>query len=408
MRFKVAVFLTALVVASLPNISQAAVKSGSKCTKAGQISISGGKRYTCIKQGKSLVWSVGKKITQITSKPSTSPSPSSESNVSKNPTPSPTPSLTPTPTASPTPKAPTSFDDLIENYQGIPYAAWSKARAKILQSSKANTSLKMFLGPNSQLTYKEPLVAIDLVTRLYSGYAQDAEINYLAFNFNDRDWAMAQMESIIPNSGSQWIKDVACKTSTTCWGGGAFSNGNGKYLVVVALGILDENHTSGTLEAHEYVHIIQQMNIKRARPPVEFILDPWPPDWYWEGQAQFAQHAAIYVDSFSTYMRQRSASSDQLFRDQTFNSEHIKNFFVFNAPEDWRKKYEKWRIYDLGAMLLEILTAIKGPDATMEIWKIASTGVNFEVAFERVYGVQFSKVLPIISKAIALQLGHEK
>jgi len=107
-------------------------------------------------------------------------------------------------------------------------------------------------------------------------------------------------------------------------------------------------------------------------------------------------------------MRQRNATSDQLFRDSTFTTEKIKNFFVFNAPEDWRKNYEKWRVYDLGAMLLEILTAINGPESTMEIWKIASTGVNFEVAFERVYGVQFSKVLPIIAKAIALQLGHEK
>ncbi|MFM8842834.1 MAG: hypothetical protein ACKOFJ_01220 [Actinomycetota bacterium] len=400
----------ALAFTSIPYVSEAAVKSGSKCAKLGQISITGGKKYTCIKQGKNLVWSIGKTITQAAPKPSITPTPISSPTPlpSSNPTSTPSPSPTPTATPASNPKAPTSFDDLVENYQGIPYAAWSRAREKILQSTKAATTLKMFVGPNSQLTYKEPLTAIDFVTRLYSSYAQDAEINFLAFNFDDRDWATVQMENIIPNAGNQWIKEVACATRSTCWGGGAFSNGNGKYLVVVALGSLDENHTSGTLEAHEYVHIVQQMNIKRARPPVQFVLDPWPPDWYWEGQAQFAQNAAIYHDSFSTYMRQRSASSGQLFTDSVFKTEHIMNFFVFNAPEDWRKKYERWRVYDLGAMLLEILTAIKGPDATMEIWKIASSGVNFEVAFERVYGVHFSKVLPIISKAIALQLGHEK
>jgi hypothetical protein len=40
------------------------------------------------------------------------------------------------------------------------------------------------------------------------------------------------------------------------------------------------------------------------------------------------------------------------------------------------------------------------------MWKIASTGVNFDVAFERVYGVAFATALPIMAKAIALQLGQ--
>ena len=408
MRFKAFFLLVTLLFTSLPTTAQAAVKSGSKCTKVGQVAISAGKKFTCIKNGKYLVWSVGKTITQAAPKITPSPSPSVEPSVQKSPAPTFTSTPTLAPTTTPTPQAPTSFDDLIENYKGISFAAWSKVRAKILNSSKAATNLKMFVGPNSKLTYKDPQIPIDLITRLYSGFAKDAELNYLAFNFEDRDWATVQMETIIPNAGSRWIKEVACATINTCWGGGAFSNGNGTYLMVVALGYSDTNHTSGTLEAHEYVHIVQQMNINKARPPVEFVLDPWPPDWFWEGQAEFSQHAAVYMDSFSTYMRQRNATSDQLFKDSTFTTEKIKNFFVFNAPEDWRKNYEKWRVYDLGAMLLEILTAIKGPDATMEIWKIASTGVNFEVAFERVYGIQFSKVLPIIAKAIALQLGHEK
>jgi hypothetical protein len=34
------------------------------------------------------------------------------------------------------------------------------------------------------------------------------------------------------------------------------------------------------------------------------------------------------------------------------------------------------------------------------------TGSNFESAFEKVYGISFAKALPIISKAIALQLGR--
>ena len=89
-----------------------------------------------------------------------------------------------------------------------------------------------------------------------------------------------------------------------------------------------------------------------------------------------------------------------------FNSEHIRKYFVFNAPEDWQNNYQRWQQYDLGAMFVEVLTAIKGPDATMQMWKLAKDGIKFEEAFETVYGTPYSKALPIMAKAIALQLGR--
>lgn len=365
-----------------------------------------------MKIGKRLVWSKGVSI------PNSRPSPIVSRNFTPSPTqtevPTPVPSKSSTPLPSPSPsfsqtsppRVPTSFDDLIENYRGITYAAWSKSRDKILNSLPADISIKLNLGPTSKLTYNTPLDPIKLITRLYAGFARDAELNFLAFNFDDRDWAENEMEKTIPNSGSRWIKSNACKTVETCWGGGAFSDGKDKYLIVIAIGFIDNNHTSGTVEAHEFTHILQQMNMKLARPAQEFIFDPWPPDWYWEGQAQFAQHASVYFNSYQNYLKERNAASEQLFRDDSYNSEFIEKYFVFNAPTSWQKTYEPWRKYDLGAMFVEILTALKGPDSTMEMWRIASTGVNFDIAFERVYGTPFSKALPIISKAIALELGR--
>jgi hypothetical protein len=77
-----------------------------------------------------------------------------------------------------------------------------------------------------------------------------------------------------------------------------------------------------------------------------------------------------------------------------------------NQPQSWFNKYESWRQYDLGARLVEVLTAIKGPGSTMEIWKLMGTGQTFNAAFEKVYGTSFDKALPIIAKAIALDLGR--
>ena len=390
----VALLIPMVLVASN---SYAAVKAGSACSKAGSKSVSGGKSHTCIKSGKKLVWDKG--VLVPVAKPKASASASAA------------PSASPTPKASVAPavvypKGPTSFDDLIENYQGISYAAWSKSREKILASSKSDFQLKMVVGPTTKLVLKEPIVPINLVTRLYSGYTEPAEINYLAFNYEDREWAVKMMESIIPKSGSGWVTDTACRTRETCWGGGAFFDGKNNFLIVVAVGIEDLNHTSGSLDAHEFTHVLQQMNMKQARPPREFIYDPWPATWYWEGQARFTQHASVYFEDFTLYARERRVTSGVIFQDSRFNSTHIQNYFVFNAPTDWQANYDRQRQYDLGAMFVEILVALKGPDLSMEVWKLCGTGMKFPEAFERIYGTTYEKALPLMAKALALQLGR--
>ena len=61
-------FLSALVVLFLiSSISpaQAVVKAGAKCTKAGVTASVGGKKFTCIKSGKKLVWNKGTTIKKV-------------------------------------------------------------------------------------------------------------------------------------------------------------------------------------------------------------------------------------------------------------------------------------------------------------------------------------------------------
>jgi hypothetical protein len=375
-----------LLITLATPVNAAAPKAGATCTRKNATATSAGKLYTCILSGKKLVWNKGVAV--------------------KKPAPVVSPTPTPTPTSTSTPKAPTSFDDLIENYEGIAYAAWTKSREKILASKKTDITLKMVMGPNSQLVYKDPLIPIDLVTRMYAGNVEPTEIYYLAFNYQDRNWAVDEMERILPNSGSRWITETACRARNTCWGGGAFYNGTNRFLIVITTELLIPDHMNGSVEAHEFTHIVQQINIKKGRPAQEFLYDPWPPTWFWEGQAHFTQHASIYFDSFKDYMKYRKDTASDLFTNKAFTSQLLESYFVFNAPDSWQKSFERWHQYDIGAMFVEILTALKGPNSTMEMWRIASTGVDFKTAFERVYGVPFDKALPIMAKAIALELGH--
>jgi hypothetical protein len=380
----------ALLLTLTAPLHAATPKAGSKCTKAGATATAAGKKFTCVKSGTKLVWNKGVSI-KAAPKPAVNP-------VLKpvEPTPTPTPTVT-------YPDVPTSFDDLIAKYEGISYAAWSKSNAAIKASNDVAPPFRALTGPNTTLAFKNPASAYDLVARLYSGYKSTNAMTVLSFGYDDRDWAEEQMKQLHPKSTWQWIKFTACATRATCWGGGMFTDEKANGLLVVTTEVLDDNHLSGTLDAHEYLHAIQQNQMNR--PTVWPETSDWPPSWYREGQATFAQNATIYYQSFELYLRNRKSISTELYRDSTFNSQWIQEFFVVNQPPTWFNKYQSWRQYDMGAMLVEVLTALKGPGSTMEIWKLMGTGQTFNQAFEKVYGISFDKALPIISKAIALQLG---
>jgi len=353
--------ITPLLFLSQLSTSNAAAKSGAKCQKVGVKSVVGAKTFTCIKSGKKLVWNKGVRVLAVI------------------------------------PKTPTSFDDLVQNYEGIAYAAWSKSNAAITAATDVAPLFKALTGPNTTLAFKNPASAYDLVARLYSGYKSTSAMTVLSFSYDDREWAQEQMKQLQPKSTWQWITETACATRAKCWGGGMFSDEKANGLLVITTEVLDNNHLSGTLDAHEYLHAIQQNQM--GRPTVWPEPSDWPPAWYREGQATFAQNASIYYQSFDLYLKNRKSISTELYRDSTITSEWIQEFFVTNQPSSWFN-------YDLGAMLVEGLTALKGPGSTMEIWKLMGTGSSFESAFEKVYGISFTKALPIMSKAIALELGR--
>ena len=367
--------ITPLLLSSQISTSHAAAKAGAKCSKVGIQSAVGAKTFTCIKSGKKLVWNKG--VVKSTKAE---------------------------------PVAPTGFNDLEANFSGVSYSAWKKSREKILASSNTSIPLEILVGENTKLNNKNPEFAFSQVNKLYAGSTLPKNIVLLAFGFQDRDWAITKMEQIVPSAASAWIKDVACPSADNCIGGGSFHNlSNKTSLIVITTGI-DPNNvsntTSGTFEAHEYTHSIQQSSADALRPGVNLLKSPWPPNWYWEGLANFSQHAAIYSDSFEKYSQFRKQASGGIFYNPTWNAKYIEGYFQTNLTKEWDSQYPRWRQYDLGAMLVEVLVAIKGPDSVMQVFSQSVKGDGFESAFQRVYGSSFQSVLPTISRTIALQLGN--
>ena len=387
---------TSLAFAFIQPIATAAVKPGDACKKAGQLSTSSGVKYTCVKSGKKLVWNKGVAVKKPAPTPTAIGDPIGA--VGSTPTPTPTPTAKPVITT-------LTFDDLVENYTEISRIAWTKSRDAIQASTKKAPPFRVSIGPNTELIYKTPEIAFDLVSKLYSGYEVSPNLVVLSFNFADVDWAVTQMQKEVPVVDSRWIKGSACKTKATCWGGGVFIDDKDRALLVITTEIKDANHLTGTLEAHEYTHAIQQNQMVKVYQ-LWPMTEPWPPTWYVEGHAEFSQNAAIYYKSFEEYLSSRKEVIQELIKGPKYTSDYMQEFFSVKQNEDWYKKYDSWRQYDIGSMFAEILVAIKGPASTMEMWKLAGLGIKFEDAFEKIYGISFAKALPIMSKAIALQLGR--
>lgn len=66
----------ALCLAPFPQASAATAKAGATCTKLKATSVVKGKKYTCIKSGKKLVWDKGVSVKAVTAKPASTPAPS--------------------------------------------------------------------------------------------------------------------------------------------------------------------------------------------------------------------------------------------------------------------------------------------------------------------------------------------
>ena len=99
----------ALIATTLNFPANAATKAGSVCKSKGLVSNYQGKKFTCIKTGKKLLWDKGviipKPVVQVAPVASATPTPSAS------PTPSPTVEVVPT--------FPTSVKDLEANFEGI-------------------------------------------------------------------------------------------------------------------------------------------------------------------------------------------------------------------------------------------------------------------------------------------------
>jgi hypothetical protein len=388
----------------MTGVATAAVKAGSSCTKLGSTTTSAGKKYTCIKSGRKLIWNKG--VAVITTKPTASPTPA----VAQAPTP--TPSATPVQTIAPIPtptqapiieKAPTNFSDLVENYLGIAGVVWKEAQ-KLSESGQIKSSFLLEIGPNTKIQegLSDPRVYLERTSRLWSKFDQSTITKVFIFSYPDLAWAQQKNREL----GGSWFtpEDLAgsCTSLINCSSFGTSYRGQGQLFVGVPvrsyplfnLGFVRGNY------GHEYTHSVQQAQFA-TQPSLNGYATL--PCWFSEGQPQVPGQALGFQTLSDYKLSRESWFSQPAGALGDYSQESILKFYsLAGVPRDGMCNASiRQRIYDVGYMTVEALASIKGIESTMQVVVGVSQGLTFNQSFEKVYGISWNQAAPILAKVVS-------
>jgi hypothetical protein len=367
---KILVFalLGSLLLSATP--ASAAIKVGGSCKKIGDIKSLNSTKLACTKVGKKLVWkSISKPITAIAK--------------------------------------PTSFANLEANYKGITDSVWTDASKYLSQNLNEDIKVTVEKGPNTKILYANSEIeyGVTRALKLGSNFPRQNKFLVVAFNFQDRGWAKSRLATIeSPFTLNDTFADqvsVACSSETEC--DSAFGNislDSGLITQAVS-GLNNASNTNSRVirshYAHETTHTIQK-SIYKKYGLKRFSI----PCWFSEGQPQ-AVATSANSESLSQYILNRQSWLRPPLRGlPDFSEASINKFFDLqhNQPCD---SATRMHIYDIGFIAVEALVSIGGISSTFEVLDKYASGMTFDVAFEKVYGITWANAKPILARVVSKQ-----
>ena len=359
--------ITPLLLSFQISVSNAAAKAGAKCAKVGSKSVVGSKTFTCIKSGNKLVWDKG--ITKSTKA---------------------------------IPAMPTSFTDLEEKYEGIPYAVWEKIQKNLDLNKSTDLKINFLFGPNTPQRYPNQwtIDAVTLGSRVMGAQKQPTEVKFIQYSKVDVQWARAEAEKYVspfklgtsfPDQVSEKCSGVDCDGAVT-----NIASDIGLVLVGVANPVNRFNiqKFNGQNDLHEYTHAVQGMIFKgKTQSPPPVLM----PCWYSEGQPQAVSIPTV-AKSVEDYVKiRKSWITDNRWLLKDYEPETIQEFLRNNMklPCDGNSYA---MVFHLGYIVMDALVAIGGIDKTFDVLNARADGLSFEESFKKVYGINWDEASIALSR----------
>ena len=338
-----------------------AIKSGSACALRGQEKTFQGKKYTCIKLGKKLLWNKGVPLTKTAAEPLATASPAQS----------------PTPTEAPV---------------QVPVGLWQETQFKILAQFKqlkpaSNQELTFVLSPNAdkdttkklQDSYRE---SINYLSNLYVG---SKKVTILVMNENDRDWWINKLKEL----GSLQPSDLwgtRCQVDSVTYCAYASANQDGTLHVGHITGsdlVWRELNYAKTY--HESIHVYQ-LSLMGNR------MDGLP-SWFAEGQANYLGYT--FSNRFINSKQQRNS---EIVRLKSFPNVEIfddKQWYEFiqRADSDRAFTSEGSLGYSLGELILESLYN-EYDFRKIHDWMVSiKNGSDYKTGFKSTFGKEYDSWL---------------
>ncbi len=401
--FIVAILSLALIGSPL---QAASPKTGSKCVKLGATSTLAGKKYTCVKSGKKLVWNKGVSVKPVT-KPTPSPISAPEATPSPTPIATPTPTATPTPSSTPMPTAtptPTPVDTRTpEDIKNLAILEKSWTQINDLKPAQDSGRIIFLIDPNFPSQSRDAIKkGIDLTVAKFDNLFKIKKPIYAIFSTSlEFELAQFQKYSLMQQTYEaevrsnpillQWRKDhyKAIESGQKDFAsGGTMPLYNGPmepagYYMYFRLHPEKQDPTTVLLGAHETGHLLQwQMN---------WDFPETIPAWWIEGQAQMiGENVASQAKDFSEYEKflksQTTPNYGGGFFSGTVNLRELEGDPVtrsqFSCPLCGSRL-----VYSRGKVAINYLAGKYGNEKVLTFMSTLSRGNRWWQSFEKTFGV---------------------
>jgi hypothetical protein len=339
--------------------SQAAVKAGDTCTKAGLKSVASGKTFTCIKSGKKFVWDKGVAVTK--------------------PTVVSTPSATPTPTPTPTPEI--VYATLWEKYK------WSKPSSSASVATAATEKFKAYAATNRSASTTVKIVAQDGVdTTLLKWVTDGSTFVSKVFSYPQltapfvaviaKDKVFAE-KAYNDNGYTQDAKSLADYFDKAPAHGGPPNTYNNTMIMSKGLLVSDKVGIM-QMPGHETFHFIQKSIAGKSATPDGLGIAP---QWFWEGPSVFIGLQAANHLSLLDYATEGRAFSVKRATGADVKSLKLSEVTKNNGSAD---------PYGIGAIATEFLVANVGMEKFMDVYNNLGKNMKFTDAFRAGTGVELA------------------
>jgi hypothetical protein len=375
--------LVFISLAMLPTSAANAPKAGATCKKVGTTTTANGKKFTCVKSGKKLIWNKGVKVS--VPRPSATPTPTAAPAPTFTPTPieSPLPTVTPTQTPTGRPFVPWSTN---ATGKEISDAAQKNFRDWALAQNDKPLNHVFFIQDGVFPSRAQPLTASDSTgSKLFSQFFPTKSVTVIGRN---QAWVVEKLNSLGGNFKN-------CSISLTdgidwCWDSQTMQG-----MVVYSDVKFNPRNLAGdasSLLAHEYFHLVQfQLSVGG---PAHLIKNGTAatsnmfPTWFIEGSAEFVSYSVSTLAMGTDYWQARD-SVNNLYG---YNSDSSRNALVDAEIRTFSGTQPNGPIdpYIIGRVGTEYLVASIGFQKFLDIFKSFKETKNFERSFELVAGLKIS------------------